>query len=456
MSPDTVVSLEELPELFKSFLVRYDDDQKKYDNDQKTYAKDQEEAKLFRQQTRQEFEDLRNTMDQKFQKTVEAIVSSSPGSVLQSMQVQFLDEGLTGAIIGKAGHGSATWTYVQRGNGAEFYAMSCAHCAFFSMMADKIQFVAIPEQLAKLVEGVCLHKESFCFGSSYEGARDADILFLKLKGLPDSVDKEKVLDWHDDMETYIEGNIFTAAYIAGDSLKSSVTGSKVVYDNVEKRFAFALNSFPEPGHSGTAMVAFTAKNGSEFILAMDGEQKRYKTPRLVGVYTGKFQPAEGLEFRGSVCPLPARNMFDLKTLEDISMQKVLLYEKSQPYSWIVHKLKDSRPDAPVFELIREDVKKQVCGVFIEAVYADAETRERKRLMASRGGQDRSHFDSRKKQGPCKPPVDADDRSTPGSNGDKRQQKVHGGVGGSCCIILQKPLFSKHLATKGHVLTVLRD
>ena len=100
--------------------------------------------------------DLKKHMTNLFRATL----SGTPVSILHAMEIPIVKEdnsqNLTGAVLGKDGFGSATWTYVKRMEKIKaedqdetefFYAMSCAHCSLNYKMEGPLQFVVIPPDL---------------------------------------------------------------------------------------------------------------------------------------------------------------------------------------------------------------------------------------------------------------------------------------------------------------------
>ena len=320
------------------------------------------------------------------------------------MDIQIVKEDLTGAVVGTPGCGNFAMTYVKRmehGNW-QYYALSVAHGPLNYTMAGGTQFVAILDELQGKVNGVCLLKAGYAFGMPYAGRKDQDIVLLKLSELPETVEQEKILVWHDEKLEVLQDH-FYGAYVVGESLKSPVIGRRAVYHENGGRWLFMLDSCPEPGHSGTAMVGFTKQGGSQFVLAVDEGEKERNTPLLMGVYTGKYDVI-GLVSRASVCPIRPRDEFDLVDCVR-PPDKIELWENVKPkgegrelkkLSW---KVVEGQTD--LIEKIDTDHRKppqRLRGVFVTTSYADKQNRKRyeNESKPKRQGREREH--SRKNEG----------------------------------------------------------
>lgn len=230
------------------------------------------------------------------------------------------------ALEGTKGYADDTWTFVkhvdENETKTEYFAVSCAHCALLYQIDDgetPVQFVKVPAELLDYVSAVSLLKAGHCFGYKYQYARYADIVFLNLTELPDNVNEEHVPIWHDKQKMLHEQG--RVRLVFGDNLKAPITGRNAVLHEKKQCWYFALDSTSEPGQSGTLMFGTDEKRGGTFLTATDKDEEAHFMPDILGVYTGIFRPDGGdLPSRGTICPLPAYNEVENKSLENLPLK----------------------------------------------------------------------------------------------------------------------------------------
>ena len=317
----------------------------------------------------------------------QATLSAVPGILLNFMKVAIVEEKLQGAVRGLPGHGASTWTYIKHLGklSTTFFAVSCAHCAleYKSLTDGKTQFVVIPTVLIPYVSGVQLLRDGHRFGFTYDGAKNQDIIILELNSLPDTVNEDEVLEWHDRKNELLEVPYW--ALVAGESLKSPILGRNAIVDSRSNCWLFMLDSLTEPGQSGTVILG-TTKKDTECLTPGNFDKEKSSSPVLLGVYTGTYSVESSLQLRGRVCPLPPPAAFALKTLQEVNFPKGIKLEKWVPTTvarhvrhvqekstWNVHQER-TRPDGLVYKLqsavAGNKPVQTMHGVFINAPFAD--------------------------------------------------------------------------------------
>lgn len=310
-----------------------------------------------------------------------ATLNANPGLLLDLLNVQILQEQRhEGAVAGKSGRGASTWTFFKvLGSGTtptKFYAASCAHCAFIykNFSSGNQQFVVVPQVLIEYVSGVCLLKAGHRFGCSYEGAKDQDIVFLELHSSPESVDKERVLIWHERKNELVQTPYFPV--VAGENVKSPILGRNAIVDDTSQCWFFMLDSQTEPGQSGTVILGIK-KEDMESLALDDFENNKSSCIVPLGVYTGIKTVDEVLRPRGRICPLPPHSAFERKGLKSVGFRKIELgkYEKHPEYKYTENEKWNS--DALGCKLQSEgENSKTMFGVFIDAPSVDSKNKNR--------------------------------------------------------------------------------
>jgi len=204
------------------------------------------------------------------ERKLDTLLSVSPKAVINSLQIQLVQDGDKLSQITKGA--SATFTYIKDSKN-EFWAIGSAHCSFYYSG----NFVMIPKELCKYVDCIYIYPQllnsNMCFFRKY------DAVAIKLKDF-NPADYHSNFIWDLAVPSLTNGHfnvegLSNAAYVLGDHL---------IYDDKEGVYYFVEES-GEPDNSGTLIFALT------------------QPPTLIGVYQGTLGNVAGMKRRGVVVPL---------------------------------------------------------------------------------------------------------------------------------------------------------